>query len=99
MGIPELVWYTEVETSLDSNVEGPYLFDEEEAWDGDDRETVKRFETFKFERTVGKVKKTGKVVARKISVSSSESDVDIKDVLEEVVRDYTATHSRSTLSC
>jgi len=38
-----------------------------------------------------------KVRARRISVSSSESDdVDIKEVLEGVVRDYAATHARST---
>jgi len=38
-----------------------------------------------------------KMRARRISVSSSESDdVDIKQVLEGVVRDYAATHARST---
>ena len=77
-------------------MEGPYVFGEEEEWDGDESDTVKPFEAFKFESTVGKVQKTRKATARRISVSSSESDVDIKEVLKEVVRDYTATHARST---
>jgi len=57
------------------------------------------FSSISFPGLVGNPLCVGKkkVRARRISVSSSESDnVDIKEVLEGVVRDYAATHARST---
>lgn len=97
LGVPELLWYTDVETPLDSKMEGPYPFEEEENWDGKETEIVKSASLLTLEGSpLSKGKKTKRVVARRVSVSSSESDVDIKEVLREVVRDYTATHARST---
>jgi hypothetical protein len=97
LGVPELLWYTNVETPLDSKMEGLYPFEEEENWDGNEAEILKSVGSLTLEGSpLSKVKKTRRVVARRISVSSSESDVDIKEVLKEVVRDYTATHTRST---
>ena len=94
--MPELTWYTDVEVPLDPSLEGPYPFDEEGEWDGNDSEIIKNFGSLSLEKPVVKIKRMKRVISRRISVSSSESDVDIKEVLREVVRDYTATHSRST---
>ena len=94
--MPELTWYTDVETPLDPSLEGPYPFDEQGEWDGEESEIVNNVESLSLEMPVVRIKRMKRVVTRRISVSSSESDVDIKEVLKEVVRDYTATHSRST---
>jgi hypothetical protein len=96
LGVPELSWYTDVESPLNPSLEGPYPFDVEGEWDGEESEIVKSVGSLSLEIPVVKIKRMKRVITRRISVSSSESDVDIKEVLEEVVRDYTATHSRST---
>jgi len=97
LGVPELLWYTNVETPLDSKLEGPYPFEEEENWDGKETEIAKGVGSLTLDGSLLSTgKKTKRVVARRISVSSSESDLDIKEVLKEVVRDYMATHARST---
>ena len=96
LGVPELTWYTDIETPLDPSLEGPYPFDEEEEWDGEESEIVRNVGLLSLQKPVVKIKRMKRVVTRRISVSSSESEVDIKEVLKGVVRDYTATHSRST---
>jgi hypothetical protein len=96
LGVPELLWYTNVKTPLDSKMEGPYPFEEEEDWDDKETDIVKSVGSLTLEGSPLSKVKTRRVVARRISVSSSDSDVDIKEVLKEVVRDYAATHARST---
>ena len=96
MGVPELTRYTDVENPLDSSLEGSYPFEQEEEWDGHESEIIKNVESMTSIAPVkAKSLKTKRVVARRITVSSSDSECDIKEVLNEVVRDYTATHSRS----
>jgi len=94
--VPQLTWYTDVETPLDPSLEGPYPFDEEGEWDGEMGEIVENVGSLSLEPPKVTVKRMKRVVTRRISVSSSESDVDIKEILKEVVRDYMATHSKST---
>ena len=91
--MPELDGYTNVESPLDTSHEGPYPF---EVTGGDDEkeDVFKKFSTMALTSPLHVKKK--KVAARRVSVSSSESDGDITEVLKEVVRDYTATHARST---
>ena len=96
LGVPELAWYADVECPLNPSLEGLYPFDEEGERDGEESEIIKNFGSLNVEMPVVKIKRMKRVVTRRISVSSSESDVDIKEVLKGVVRDYTATHSRST---
>lgn len=97
MNIPELNWYTDVETPLEMNMEGIFPEDYEEitshkadaAFRGLDKLILKDQNVIVPQ---GKTKKS----TRRISVSDSESDIDIHEVLEGVVRDYAATHSRTT---
>jgi hypothetical protein len=102
MGVPELLWYTDIEQPLDPSMVGTYPCNDDEHCDGEEdleNEMMKSMSFFKLESSVN-IKSCGRmrqVATRRVSVSSSESDdVDIKEVLKEVVRDYTATHSRST---
>jgi hypothetical protein len=99
MGVPELSVFVEVEEPLDSLSEGPFPF-EEIAAGGDDEEEKPEDVFQKFSVTAMnsplQVKAKKRVPARRVSVSSSESDGDITEVLREVVRNYTTTHSRST---
>jgi len=93
VGMPELSAYTDVESRLEAFGEGPYLFEVTGA--DDEKEDV-----FKNLSNIGlnspiRVKKK-RIAARRVSVSDSESDWDITEVLKEVVRDYTASHARST---
>ena len=94
--MPQLTWYTDVETPLDPMLDGPYPFGEEGEEDDEEGEIVMNVASLSLEMPPVKVKRMKRVVARRISVSSSESDVDIKEILKEVVRDYMATHSKST---
>ena len=96
LGVPELSWYTNLNTALSSFFEGPYPFNEEDDREdiGDKTEIMKGVAELNL-KAFGVRKERRRVVVRKISVSDSESDVDIKEVLEEVIRGYTASHGRS----
>jgi hypothetical protein len=93
-GMPELEWYTDVETPIPADFEGVFPEDYEE-WDGKEK-YIKAFERFAINPSKVRDPARKRVAARRVSVSSSESDVDIRDVLKEVVRDYEVTHSRTT---
>jgi hypothetical protein len=95
MGVPELEWYVDVETSLDPTMDVVIPTDEE-AWDGQDVEDVEVIGTVTLKDIIPVKAFAKKKRARKVSVSSSDSDVSISQVLKEVVKDYTATHSRTT---
>jgi hypothetical protein len=91
--MPELQWYIDVETPLDPTTEIIPPADDD-VWDGE------IFEEMEV-RKVGEVKlkdvkpvKMKRRRARRVSVSSSGSDVSISEVLKGVVKDYAATHSR-----
>ena len=93
LGVPELSSYTDVKVPLDAFLEGPFPFEVNGA-DDEKENMFKKFSDLALSTSI-KVKKK-RTVARRVSMSSSESDRDIAEVLKEVVRDYTATHSRST---
>lgn len=97
--MPELSWYTAIEIPLDSFTEGTYPFDSQVSDDDGERvgiEMVGNMSALKLGNHI-KVKNPVKMKrVRKLSMSSSEPDEDINKMLEEVVRDYTATHSRTT---
>jgi hypothetical protein len=97
MGVPELAWYVNVETPLDPMMEGTFPFEDEELDCGEVENAVgKSAGRLTLEPVKSKsIMKPKGVTGRRISVSSSESDMDIGEVLKEVVRDYTATHSRT----
>jgi len=94
LGVPELDGYIDVESPLHTSHEGPYPFEVTGVDDDEKEDVFKKFSTMAMDSPL-RVKKK-KVAARRVSVSSSESDGDITEVLKEVVRDYTATHARST---
>jgi len=81
-----------VESPLDTSHEGPYPFEVTVA-DDEKEDVFKKFSTMALTGPLQVKKK--KVAVRRVSLSSSESDGDITEVLKEVVRDYTTTHSRS----
>ena len=96
--IPELQWYTDLTLPLDPDREGPHPWDQDEA-ESRQAKMKQAFSAFSLAGMAGSPLCRGRkrVPARRISVSSSESDeVDIREVLEGVVREYTATHARST---
>jgi hypothetical protein len=98
---PELEWYTDLTLPLDPTREGPHPWDTDEADEADSRQAKmdQAFSGFSLAGLADNPLRGGRkrVPARRISVSSSESDdVDIREVLEGVVREYTATHARST---
>src|ERR1700736_548612 len=100
MGVPELDWYVEVETPLDPTTE--YMFArDDETWDGEYSEETDVVRiignvTLKDVAPLKAAKKKKRARWVSVSVSSSESDVSISDVLKEVVKDYGATHSSTT---
>ena len=97
MGVPELVRYADVKTPLDPSMEAIFSLDEADAGKGESGITKTHGKlSLKQSLNVESAVKAKRVTVRKVSVSSSESDVDIGEVLKEVVKDYTATHSRST---
>lgn len=93
LGVPELSPYTDVLSPLDTSREGPFPF-EVTGTDDEKEDVFKKFSNIALNSPI-RVKKK-KVAARRVSVSDSESDGDITEVLKEVVRDYTATHARIT---
>jgi hypothetical protein len=93
LGVPELSPYTDVESPLDTSIEGPFPFEVTGA-DDEKEDVFKKFSNIALNSPIPVKKK--KVAARRVTVSDSESDGDITEVLKEVVRDYTATHARST---
>jgi hypothetical protein len=99
--IPELEWYTDLTLPLDPHREGPHPWLTDEADEAHSRtaKIEQAFSAFSLVDNADSPLRAGRkrVPARRISVSSSESDdVDIREVLEGVVREYTATHARST---
>jgi hypothetical protein len=95
MGVPELEWYVDVERSLDPTMDVVFPTDET-AWDGQDVEDVEVIETVTLKDIIPVKALAKKKRARRVSVSSSDSDGSISQVLKEVVKDYAATHSRTT---
>jgi hypothetical protein len=99
LGVPGLAWYTDVERPLDMFVEGRYPWSGEEGeCEKFENEAAKSIQKLNLHGHVKgeKLRKMKRVSARRVSVTSSESGEDIKEVLKEVVRDYTAAHSRTT---
>jgi hypothetical protein len=90
--MPELQWYIEVEIPLDPTTESIPPVDDD-VWDG---ELFEDTEVGKVGKVTLKDVKPVKMKrrARRVSVSSSGSDVSISEVLKGVVKDYAATHSR-----
>jgi hypothetical protein len=93
-GMPELEWYTNVETPIAPVLEGMFPEDYEE-WDGKEK-YIQAFEKFAIKPSKIRESARRRVAARRVSVSSSESDGDIREVLKGVVRDYEETHTRTT---
>ena len=92
-GMSELAWYVAVERPLHASTRfGRFVFESDDC-DKVDMDYSQREEMGSPNSTQpGKNKRAS---AKRLSVSSSESDVDINDVLKEVVKDYEATHGRS----
>jgi hypothetical protein len=98
MGVPELDWYVDVETPLDPATEYVFARDDD-TWDGEyseETEVVTIIGNVMLKDVAPLKAAAKKKGARRVSVSSSESDVSISEVLKEVVKDYAATHSRTT---
>lgn len=93
LGVPGLSLYADVLSPLDASREGPFPFEVTGA-DDEQEDVFKKFSNIALNSPI-RVKKK-KVAARRVSVSDSEWDGDITEVLKEVVRDYTTTHARST---
>jgi hypothetical protein len=93
LGMPELEWYTNVQTPIAPDLEGMFPEDYED-WDGKEK-YIQAFEKFAINPSKIREPQRRRVAARRVSVSSSESDGDIKEVLKGVVRDYEETHART----
>jgi len=92
--MPELEWYTDVERPLGPSAFGHFPFEHDEH-DQTDLEAAVRQQMMAMSspKETGTTKKK-RAVVRRFSISSSESDIDINEVLSEVVKDYVATHAK-----
>jgi len=93
-GTPELEWYTDVERPLDPAFFGRFPFEHDEHDQADLELAVKEQMLAMASPKETGTRKKKRAVVKRLSISSSESDIDINEVLSEVVKDYVATHTK-----